>query len=83
MSPLTYEAVVGQILVVKRTTFGCDVLMDPFAGLMPNVCVSVQKAWSRLCVQLTFNTDFCALINSLIYYVNDLRLAQIDLFIYF
>lgn len=45
VSPLTDEAVVDQILVVKRTTFGCDVLMDPFAGLMPNVCVSVQKAW--------------------------------------
>jgi len=42
VSPLTYEAVVSQILAGKRTVCGCDVLMDPFAGLMPSVCVSVQ-----------------------------------------
>lgn len=37
-----------------------------------------------LCAQLAFNTDFCALINSLsLTHVNDPGLAQNYLFLYF
>lgn len=43
LSPLTHGALKGQIVVVKRMLCGCDVLMEPFAGLMSSVCVSVQN----------------------------------------
>lgn len=49
LSPLARGAVLDQILVVEKATCGCGDLMDPFAGLMSSVCVSVQNSALLLC----------------------------------